>query len=296
MGMLRSVGLVLHPTRMNVEAVSTLLAWADRKQLPVFGLPDEVGRLDCAARPVSEHQLATESSLLVSLGGDGTMLRTMRLSHRGGGTVPVLGVNFGRLGFLAEVDLPDLPAALEAIDEHDFTIEPRTAVTFACGPVEAADVEHDDMLAFNDVALVREPGHGSAVVEVVVEGEPFVRYAADAVIVATPTGSTAYSFSAGGPVVSPRVEGLLVVPAAAHSAFNRALMLSSDEDLLLRVLPTSGDLAVEVDGNVARRVGPGDQLSFRVHREAGRVVRLGRTTFYERARRKLQVTGSAEAL
>ncbi len=295
MGMLRSVGVVLHPTRMNVEAVSTLLAWADRAALPVYGLPDEVGRLDCAAQPVAPEQLASVSSLLVSLGGDGTMLRTMRLSHRG--LTPVLGVNFGRLGFLAEVDLPDLPAALEAIDHHDFTVEGRTAVTFSSGAVEAAEDEHahDDRLAFNDVALVRHPGHGSAVVEVVVEGESFVRYAADAVIVATPTGSTAYAFSAGGPVVSPRVEGLLVVPAAAHSAFNRALMLSSAEQLLLRVLPTSGELAVEVDGNVVSTVGPGDELSFRVHSAAGKVVRLGRTTFYDRARRKLQVTGSAEA-
>jgi NAD+ kinase len=292
--MLRSVGVVLHPTRMNVEAVSTLLAWAGRTSLPVYGLPDEVGRLDCAAQPVAPEQLAEVSSLLVSLGGDGTMLRTMRLSHRG--LAPVLGVNFGRLGFLAEVDLPDLPAALESIDQHDFTVEARTAVTFACGPVEAVEDEHahDDRLAFNDVALVRHPGKGSAV-EVVVEGESFVRYAADAVIVATPTGSTAYAFSAGGPVVSPRVEGLLVVPAAAHSAFNRALMLSSAEDLLLRVLPTSGPLAVEVDGNVVRMVGPGDELAFRVHAAAGKVVRLGRTTFYDRARRKLQVTGSAEA-
>jgi NAD+ kinase len=296
-GLLRSVGVVLHPTRMNAEAVSTLLAWADRAGLPVYGLPDEVGRLDCAAQPVAPAQLAEVSSLLVSLGGDGTMLRTMRLSHRG--LTPVLGVNFGRLGFLAEVDLSDLPAALEAIDNHDFTVEPRTAVTFACGAVEAAvedEHAHDGRLAFNDVALVREPGHGSAVVEVVVEGQSFVRYAADAVIVATPTGSTAYAFSAGGPVVSPRVEGLLVVPAAAHSAFNRALMLSSAEELLLRVLPTSGRLAVEVDGIVARTVGSGDELSFRVHAAAGKVVRLGRTTFYDRARRKLQVTGSAEAL
>ena len=186
MGLLRSVGVVLHPTRMNVEAVSTLLAWADRASLPVYGLPDEVGRLDCAAQPVAPEQLAEMSSLLVSLGGDGTMLRTMRLSHRG--LTPVLGVNFGRLGFLAEVDLPDLPKALEAIDHHDFTVEARTAVTFACGAVEAAEDEHahDDQLAFNDVALVRNPGHGSAVVELVVRASPFRALpAADAVIVAT---------------------------------------------------------------------------------------------------------------
>jgi NAD+ kinase len=223
--------------------------------------------------------------LLVSLGGDGTMLRTLRLTppHR----TPVLGVNFGRLGFLAEVDLLDLPDALGAIDRHEFSIEPRSAVR--CNLMGA------DSLAFNDIALVRVPGEGSAIVEVVVEGHPFVRYAADAVVVSTPTGSTAYSFSAGGPVVSPTVEGLLVVPAAAHSTFNRALMLSSRERLQLRTLPSSGRLAVEVDGNVHSYVDPGTELTFGIHPAAGQVVRLGRTTFYERARRKLQVSGSAEA-
>jgi NAD+ kinase len=284
MGLLHSVGVVLHPTRMNVEAIGTLLAWAEAAGLPVYGLPDEVGRLDCAAVPVAPEQLAERSSLLVSLGGDGTMLRTLRLSYPH--ATPVLGVNFGRLGFLAEVDLPDLHDALDAIDRHAFTIEPRAAVT----------CEASGGMAFNDIALVRSPGGRSAVVEVVVEGVPFVRYAADAVIVATPTGSTAYSFSAGGPVVSPTVEGLLVIPAAPHSAFNRALMLNSHERLLIRTLESSGDLGLEVDGNLRTTVTPGTDLSFSVQTDAGRVVRLGRTTFYERARRKLQVTGSAEAL
>ena len=284
MGMLHSVGVVLHPTRMNVEAIGTLLAWADAAGLPVLGLPDEVGRLDCAAQPVAPEQLAQRSSLLVSLGGDGTMLRTLRLSvpH----ATPVLGVNFGRLGFLAEVDLPDLHDALDVIDRHAFTIEPRAAVS----------CETSGGAAFNDIALVRSPGGRSAVVEVVVDGQPFVRYAADAVIVATPTGSTAYAFSAGGPVVSPTVEGLLVIPAAPHSAFNRALMLHTDERLQVRVLESSGDLGLEVDGNLRGTVTPGTELTFSVQNDAGRVVRLGRTTFYERARRKLQVTGSAEAL
>jgi NAD+ kinase len=284
MGLLHSVGVVLHPTRMNVEAIGTLLAWAEAAELPVYGLPDEVGRLDCAAVPVAPEQLAQRSSLLVSLGGDGTMLRTLRLSHPQ--ATPVLGVNFGRLGFLAEVDLPDLRDALDAIDRHAFTIEPRAAVS----------CEASGGMAFNDIALVRSPGGRSAVVEVVVEGEPFVRYAADAVIVATPTGSTAYSFSAGGPVVSPTVEGLLVIPAAPHSVFNRALMLNSHERLQIRTLESSGDLGLEVDGNLRVTVKPGTELSFTVQTDAGRVVRLGRTTFYERARRKLQVTGSAEAL
>ena len=149
--------------------------------------------------------------------------------------------------------------------------------------------------AFNDVAVVRFPGQPSAAVAVRVAGHPFVSYAADAVVVATPTGSTAYSFSAGGPIVSPSVEALLVTPAAPHSAYNRGLVLSVHDSLFLEILPASSRLAVEVDGQVAAHVEPGRPRSSCGRGPARRrVVRLGRTTFYERARRKLRLTDSAE--
>ncbi len=224
------------------------------------------------------------ADLVVSLGGDGTMLRAMRLADRQ--RAPVLGVNLGKLGFLAEVDVPDLAGALSAIDGNEFTIEPRLAVD--------ASVGGQVVTAFNDVAVVRFPGQASALVAVRAAGHPFVSYAADAVVVATPTGSTAYSFSAGGPIVSPAVEALLVTPAAPHSAYNRGLVLSVHDSLALDILPASGRLAVEVDGQVAAHVGPGDRIELWPRPGAARVVRLGRTTFYERARRKLRLTDSAE--
>jgi NAD+ kinase len=283
--MVHTVGLVLHPQRDSSEAIDTIIKWAGVRGVTVLGLPDEVGRIDCTAVAVDADELVARAALVVSLGGDGTMLRSMRLMA--GQKAPVLGVNLGKLGFLAEIDVADLPWALSAIDEHRFTVEPRMAVGAQLPSGATAT-------AFNDVALVRVPGDGGAAVAISVQGQPFVRYAADAIIVATPTGSTAYSFSAGGPIVSPTVEGLLVVPAAAHSAFNRALMLSSGDELTLDVLPSSGGLAVEVDGRVAEYVGPGDTLTIQAMPEAGRVVRLGHTTFYERARRKLRVNGSAE--
>jgi NAD+ kinase len=283
--MLQAVGIVLHPNRSPDEVVGQVVDWAKSHDLPVYALADDVARISRGAIVVEPDELAARSSMLISLGGDGTMLRALRLA--GPHSRPVLGVNLGRLGFLAEVDLEDLDDALSAVDNHEFTIEPRVAVTCSvCAPT---------LTAFNDVALVRIPGDGIAAVEVVVDGQPFVRYAADAVVIATPTGSTAYSFSAGGPIVSPTVDALLVIPAAPHSSFNRAIMLSSAEQLELRVLASSGRLAVEVDGIVSAHVGPGDVLVFRTVPGAGQVVRLGRTTFYERARRKLQVSGSAEA-
>jgi NAD+ kinase len=198
----------------------------------------------------------------------------------------VLGVNLGKLGFLAEVDVPDLPDALSAIDGQQFTVEPRLAVD--------AVIRDQVVTAFNDVAVVRYPGQPTAAVAVRAAGHPFVSYAADAVVVATPTGSTAYSFSAGGPIVSPSVEALLVTPASPHSAYNRGLVLSVRDSLALEILPGSGPLAIEVDGQVAAQVSPGERIELQPRPGAAHVVRLGRTTFYERARRKLRLTDSAE--
>ena len=150
------------------------------------------------------------------------------------------------------------------------------------------------MTAFNDIAVVRFPGQGSAQVAVRVDDHPFVSYAADALVVATPTGSTAYSFSAGGPIVSPSVEALLVTPAAPHSSYNRGLVLSVRDTLALDILPGS-ERAGRGGGRAGRRpVAAGDSIDLRPRPAAARVVRLGRTTFYERARRKLRVTDSAE--
>ncbi|MBM2622863.1 NAD(+)/NADH kinase [Actinoplanes sp. LDG1-06] len=285
MGMVKVVGLVLHPRRDCGSAIDAIVNWAVRRNVTVLGLHDEIDRIDCEAVAVTPDEMAERAGLLVSLGGDGTMLRTMRLVE--GRKTPVLGVNVGRLGFLAEVDLPDLPDALTAIDEHKFTIESRTAVRTVLP-------DGKDVSAFNDIAMVRVPGDGLAAIGICVEGKNFVNYAADAVIVATPTGSTAYSFSAGGPIVSPNVEGLIVTASAAHSSFNRPLMLALQEQLDIDVLPTSGRLAIEVDGIIEGYADPGDKLSIEPIPSAAQVIRLGNTSFYERARRKLRVEGSAQ--
>src|SRR5215470_1935149 len=175
------VGVVLHPQRDSAEAVDAILGWAAGNGAQVLGIDAEIRRLNCAAMAVSAMELGRRSDLVVSLGGDGTMLRAMRLAD--GQRAPVLGVNLGKLGFLAEVDVPDLPGALSAIDEKRFTIEPRLAVDAVIG--------NKTITAFNDVATVRFPGQPTAVVSVRAAGHPFVSFAADAVVVATPTGSTA---------------------------------------------------------------------------------------------------------
>jgi NAD+ kinase len=282
---MHSVGLVLHPERDSAEAVNAVLDWAERRSITVFGIVSEISRLRCAAVGVTAEELGCRSDLIVSLGGDGTMLRAMRLADRQ--HARVLGVNLGKLGFLPEIDVPELPDALSAVDAHNYTIEPRLAVDTA--------LDGKVVTGFNDIVVVRVPGDGTAaVVAIRVDNQPFVRYAADAVVVATPTGSTAYNFSAGGPIMNPMIEALLVTPVAPHSAFNRGLVLSVSDTLAVDILPGSGGLAVEVDGLVAGHVSVGDCIELHPRPAAARVIRLGRTTFYERARRKLGVTDSAE--
>jgi NAD+ kinase len=278
------VGIVLHPQRDSAEAVTAVLSWADRRGIQVLGIETEIRRLNCSAIGVTSAELGERCDLVVSLGGDGTMLRAMRLTDRQ--RASVLGVNLGKLGFLAEIDVPQLGGALSAVDAGEYTIEPRLAVD--------AVVDNEVFTAFNDIAVVRFPGEPTAKVSVLAGGQPFVSYAADAIVVATPAGSTAYSFSAGGPIVSPMVEALLVTPAAPHSAYNRGLVLSVHDPLALELLPGCGELAVEVDGQLATKVSAGALIELRPRPAAARVVRFGHSTFYERARRKLRLTDSAE--
>jgi NAD+ kinase len=281
---MHNVGIVLHPQRDSAEAVDAILGWAEQRSIKVLGIASEISRLRCAAIGVTPEELGRRSDLIVSLGGDGTMLRAMRLADQQ--RAPVLGVNLGKLGFLAEIDVPELPDALTAVDAKDYSLEPRLAVDTVLGG--------KTVTAFNDIVVVRVPGNGSAAVSIRIDGESFVGYLADAVVVATPTGSTAYSFSAGGPIMNPQIEALLVTPVAPHSAYNRGLVLSVEDTLALDILSESGELAVEVDGQVAGRLVGGECIELRPRPGAARVVRLGRMTFYERARRKLQVNDSAE--
>jgi NAD+ kinase len=276
--------MVLHPQRDIAGPVERIQSWAERHQVTVFGLESEILRLNCKAVAVSEAGMGERADLLVALGGDGTVLRAMHLAQMS--KAPVLGVNLGKLGFLAEVDVPDLATALTAIHDARFAVEGRAALD--------ATVRDESFVALNDNVIVRVPGEGSADVELGVQGRHFVSYAADAVIVATPTGSTAYNFSAGGPIVDPSVGGIVVTPSAPHSVFNRSIIIDPSHSLTLTLLPSAGRLAVEVDGQVAAHAVAGDTLTVTSRPDAARVVRLGATTFYERARRKLGITGSTE--
>jgi len=281
-----AIGVVVHPRRDSSDLLESIVRWADGHGKEVVGLDEARELMPPSVRTVPEDQLAADAGLLIGLGGDGTILRALKLAHEH--DVPVLGVNLGRLAFLAEVNLDELPGALDRIDRDEHWIEERAVMTVAgtCFP--------DRFHAFNDSALSRVPGNGPAALAVEVEGDVFARYTADALVIATPTGSTAYSFAAGGPIVSPLHRGLLVTPVAPHAAFDRACFLHPDEDLRVHVLDRSAPLLLEADGQSVSELRAGDCIEFTIAERPARILRLQPQGFYERARRKLQLTDSSE--
>jgi NAD+ kinase len=282
----KAIGVVVHPRRDSHDLIECIVRWAKRHSCEVRGLEEARGLLPDHVRLVPEDELARDGSLVIGLGGDGTILRALKLAtpHE----VPVLGVNLGRLAFLAEVNLDELPGALDQIDRGEYRLEARATMRVQGG---IAGLPRE---AFNDSAISRVPGHGPAALAVEVEGEVFARYTADALVIATPTGSTAYSFAAGGPIVSARHRGLLVTPVAPHAAFDRAVFLHPSESLRVHVLDRSAPLLLECDGQRGPELAQGDWVEFCVTERPAHVVRLHDHGFYERARVKLQLTDSSE--
>jgi NAD+ kinase len=280
----RTVALVLRPERELDEALQQIRAWAAATGVTLVGtagdprLPEDVVR-----RP--EVSLAAGCDLILALGGDGTMLGALRVGAPHG--VPVLGVNLGRLGYLTEVDATHLDAALSVLAKGEYTIEARTGLSLAARDDVGAQV------AYNDVVLTRVPGRGQAALALRIDGELLVRYASDGVITATPQGSTAYAFAAGGPLVSPRAQGMVVMPDAPHGLFNRAVVLAEGELLGIEILPTSAPVSIERDGQLLGHADPGAMLEILAHPDAAHVVRVHPGGFAERARRKLGIIDPA---
>jgi NAD+ kinase len=191
----------------------------------------------------------------------------------------VLGVNIGSLGFLVEVQPGELSQALDRLDRGEFTLEEHSALWL--GGSEA--------VAFNDLALVRVPGDGVVEASLSVGGQRMGRYRCDGLVVSTSIGSTAYAYSAGGPVVSPALDAVVVAPLAPLAGISRPMVTSVDEDIELTLQAGSGQPAIEVDGTMHRRTEAGDELDIRLKRGCGLVVRLDRDRYQRRNQVKLSL-------
>lgn len=223
---------------------------------------------------------AAPVDLAVSLGGDGTMLRTVAATAPRG--IPVLGVNLGRLGYLTEVDPPALETALERFVAGDYRIEERMTLDVRVERSQASAADEDEepaYLVLNEAVVEKTvPGH-TIRVAAAVAGKPFVIYLADGLLVATPTGSTAYNLSVRGPIVSPQLRALVVTPVSPHMLFDRPLVLAPEEWLRLTLAGPRPAMLV-LDGQSVCTLEPGDAVVCRSGQTPARLVTFGARDFH----------------
>ncbi|MBB6625694.1 NAD kinase [Nocardioides sp. KIGAM211] len=226
----------------------------------------------------SEDEADTGCELALVIGGDGTILRAAEITHASG--TPVLGVNLGHVGFLAEAEYDDVESTIDAIVHKRYTTEDRLTLDVT--------VHRDGEVVMSTFALNEasvEKAARERMLEVVVEvdGRPLSRWGCDGVVCATPTGSTAYNFSAGGPIVWPDVEALLLVPISAHALFARPLVVSPHSVLAVEVLArTEGAGVLWCDGRRAVDLPPGARIEVRRGPRPVRLVRLHQAPFGDR--------------
>ena len=232
-----------------------------------------------------------EIDALLTLGGDGTLLRGAR--WLGGREAPVLGVNLGHLGFLTSCGGDELEMALRALASGAYATEARMTVEARLAVDGPPRREPARWFALNDVVLHKGGFARVLKLRVAVDGEEIASYAADGIIVSTPTGSTAYSLSAGGPVVVPTVESILLAPISAHTLAIRPLVLPPDAEVRIRAVQGPEELMVTVDGQVGATVIGAQVLVVRRAKPV-HIVRFPGDTFFARLRRKLGWGGLAE--
>lgn len=228
------------------------------------------------AERVSTDTLARTSSVILSIGGDGTLLHTA--FEVGGAGVPILGVNIGHLGFLAYVEAGRIQHALHLLRTGQYQIEHRSALSLT-GP-------HTGW-ALNDIVVTRRPAGGLAAIDVLVDGTKLNRYWGDGLIIATPTGSTAYSLAVGGPIVMPGSNVILVSPVAPHSLTVRPIILPAQSTLTLQLAASSSDCTIALDGRTQLISQKQDPYTIRRADHSIKLIRFADTHYFGTLRSKL---------
>jgi NAD+ kinase len=257
------VGVLVQSASECATQLLTIEAWAAEHGF-------EVVDLGTSAEPSGPGQ---DCQLVIALGGDGTILRALQLAmaHH----AAVLGVNLGHVGFLADIHGDELGTALQRIAGGDAQIDERTALI-----AEIRAQPPRRVIAFNDVVVARQPGFGTARLRVEAGGEALLVLQGDGVVIASPTGSTAYTVGAGGPAVAPSLDAIVITPLATQGSPLRSLVVDGSDTVRVETEPSSAPLSVEIDGRETLAMPTPAALEVRAAARKARLVRTRPRTFY----------------
>jgi NAD+ kinase len=281
------VAIVAHYERPDVVVlIDATMAWLRERGHAGWLLPGDGAELDLPQH-IEERPLS-DADVVVCLGGDGTMLRAVGVLD--GAPVPLLGVNLGQLGYLTEIEPDGLLEALDAVLDGEtdggWHLDERLMLMITA---RRADAQLGQWRALNEVVVEKHASGHTVNLLARIDGAAFTSFAADGLIVATPTGSTAYSLSARGPVVSPRHRAVLLTPVSPHMLFDRTLVLDPSEEVEIEVIGHRR-AEVAVDGRLVQLVEPGDVVQCRPAAETARFIRFGPYRYHQILKRKFGLT------
>lgn len=279
----KTAALVSKPGKPELASiVPKVIAWLDSHNYKIV-VDTETASLAAGHEVVPRNEMAArELSFIVVLGGDGTLLAAARSTAKAG--IPVLGVNLGSLGFLTEVPIDELFSALEALDMGKAGIQRRSMVHCEVIRGGGCVVEYD---ALNDVVVGKATIARLNHCDVFIDGVFVSSYQADSLIVSTPTGSTAYSLAAGGPILMPEVDAFVVTPVSAHSLTHRALVVRDTSQIEIVVATGEEDAYLSVDGQVGTPIFDGDRIRCRKSEYEVKLLHF-KGTFFDVLRSKLK--------
>jgi NAD+ kinase len=286
--MVQKIGIVANRRKPDMEKIlGEMLSWLGARKVETL-VWEDLAKLASGAELVSLEQLAERSQIVIALGGDGTLLRAARAV--GDRLTPILGVNVGSLGFLTEVALSEVYEALEEVFSNGYRHEDRMNVD---GAVFREGEQVASFTALNDMVINK--GALSRVIELrtAIDCNYLATYTSDGLIVSTPTGSTAYSLSAGGPIVNPAMEAIIATPICPHTLAVRPMILAPDQELSVDLwaghsVHGEPEVTLTVDGQVGYHLISGDRMVFTKSDRKTRLVLSGYRTFYEVLREKLK--------
>lgn len=282
--MIRSVGIVCKPLKDVVSSiVPALLAWLRERHIQVAVDQETAACIDLGVPVLPREDLADNADLLIVLGGDGTLLSAARALK--GHKVPILAVNLGGLGFLTSVTRDELYPLLERVVRGEHHISERMMLN---AETIRAGVTTEQQIALNDAVINKAALARMLDFDVYVDGAQIGRYRADGLIVATPTGSTAYSLAAGGPIVHPHLDAFVITPICPHMLTNRPLVIPDTSRVEIDIAAAEEPVYLTMDGQVGFQLEPKDRVA--ISKSASRVyfVQSPQKSYFEVLRSKLR--------
>lgn len=289
MSSIKRIGLVLKPHQPEaLKTICELTQWLTARGIELVGGPEiERERIQqqtgCSVREVPSDKLAHEVDLVLVLGGDGTMIATARMI--GDSDVPVLGVNFGGLGYLAEFRIGELHSALEAILAGNYRLDKRVMLSVELLRGHESITKNR---VLNDVVINKSALARIIEIEAYFNQQFVNSFRADGLIVSTPTGSTAYNLSAGGPVVFPSMNAIVITPICPFTLSNRPIVVPDDSDIELRLKTDKEDVALTLDGQVGFALQVEDRVMIRKSNTTFKLIQPANRNYFDVLRDKLR--------